>query len=469
MKNKKIKLIFLLEVFLISISFYADSLPKYNQVTFLIKHLSLFAFLAIILILSILLIRKLISKQLNRINKDINKNFKKWGTVIVFGVGLYMISSWQVNYIEEHETPYIVDCSYYDVYGHKLYESSLPLNCSKPLINEKTDEFLSMSFSESVEGVRDLFYVNHQQLGNYSENELNGKVEVTINVEYEDKKITNYEIEWLLKVEGRASEETFFGYKSYKKVIKNTYLDNKFISDQMNYSYEAIVSSKEELDQVTHYNFTDEDCKRDILTVTYEDINDNSKRASLSMEYIDLDGLSTVVKLGTGTINKDENGSNIPVYFNFKSGEQHDSQSYVTYDESSKDAKLIISFSERNPLSLVNKYKTFNGLPVIYETTNGLIVNNNPYTFERYTQLFSNDLYLESEHSSHELWKIVKNDVGYRLEHYDTVNKNFHLVWLYKGSNLKYYEIPYLNYEQMLFYPYWRAEIIYERNPIIYS
>ncbi|ERJ13198.1 hypothetical protein [Haloplasma contractile] len=491
----------ILEIFFLSSAIYARNLPKYNQVAFIIKHISVFAFLAIILIVSILFIRFLIIKQLLRVNKTINQSYKKWFTLIVMGAGLYVVSITQLNYIKANETPKLVDCTYYDQYGHKLYESTLPLSCPNVNVNKKSDEFLSLSFNETVEGVRDSYYINDYQIASSTDSELKAEVDVKIKVEYDEltkSNIKNYEINWLLKVEIKKHQgETVYGYKSVKKVVNNTYLENQFMSNQINYLHEEIVSSKAELEAISHYDFTNERYKRDRLKVSYEDAEYHDLLASINMEYIDLNHSKEIVNWGMGefgklsdNLHKEMTAEQFTFYIDrgkyFEKDEDHKYFGIRRYNNGYNGLSLDVALSESNRVH--NGYQVYNELFIIGSTTSDKWLtrtrtgwNRNSdefYMFNRYSQLFSTDVHLEVDLYPRDLWVITERDFLYTVEHYNDETKyntlsngekiNQNLTRLYTDDPSEYYQIPYLDYETMFIDTPEKPNIIFERNPIIF-
>lgn len=229
MKTKKTMILGSALGALLTIIIIMALLPKYNQINFMIKHISIFVFLGIVLTTTLFILYKKLFERLQKLSIGNYQIYLKGFTAVVLGFGLYGISVVQFNYIDENETPLLVGCSYYDAWGNELYSNSLPLNCSEPEILESTDNILVVRFKEEYDGPNGTFTMGENIVEGGS---LLSSVLVDINIEYENQQIIHYEIKWTQSTKINNALGTRYAYKSLMKVVNNTYSEDNFESVQ---------------------------------------------------------------------------------------------------------------------------------------------------------------------------------------------------------------------------------------------
>lgn len=116
----QIVLLFLWVLFFV-LSRIMSTLPKYDHLVFVLKHLSYFTFYGLTLMLSVSVFYRILKREFSK--RVFSYKYLNITTLLVLIFGLVLITKNRINYIEEFETPVLIDCVYYDGLGNMIFDS----------------------------------------------------------------------------------------------------------------------------------------------------------------------------------------------------------------------------------------------------------------------------------------------------------------------------------------------------------
>lgn len=237
-------------------------LPTFNHLYFYIKHLSLYLFASIISIKILLYFYNKIVYN-NLLIKNKLKVLQVF-TLLFIGGFLYLIGNIQMLYIDKYESPNLYSCTYYDEYSNVIYSSQFYGVCPELDNVIQTDNTISFSVTETSTRYNSSYTVN----GVFVEGQNLYVYRLTeISIKYNtDNQIEEFSILSSTNIESDTQGEYHKKYYSLKKEIKNTYTDNSFESVYDYYFFEAEEYNFTSLENIQHYQFSEDDKERKIVT-----------------------------------------------------------------------------------------------------------------------------------------------------------------------------------------------------------
>ena len=293
---------------------------KYNQLNFIIKHISFFIFFSLVVFFSIHFFYKKLLSRIGSVKKINLTIFLRVFSLSVFALSLFAITNTQLDYIKENETPVLYECYYYDEYGNNIYNSFIPLGCPDFEVISETDNSIHLQLTETVTADNAEFAAL-----NFLEGKLDIEILVDIQIEYADTKIVSYVNNWTETGEIDINGEIRYGYISVRKEITNTYSDDSFFeSEQHNYYYENEYTENSD-NLYNHYDFTDYTHKIDTITATQTYNSDLEEYIiNLEIEKTDLEGVTSTDIIATGELLNQSDTHRFMKY---------DSHDYFNYDQ----------------------------------------------------------------------------------------------------------------------------------------
>ncbi|MCK5762028.1 MAG: hypothetical protein KAH16_03925, partial [Candidatus Izimaplasma sp.] len=244
----------------------ATFLPFYEPLYFYTKHVSLFLLVSLIFFG---ILRQFYTRLENML--DSKKYIVKFLTVIAFGLLIFGFSEAQMKYINIFETPAISGCTYYDSYGNLIYDTILPMNCGELDVITNTPSKLEVTIIEKMSNEYRPGESSLAEMYPIWGNSFSGvkKTDITVTYDLQGRILTvsllsstNYEI---IDNESVYSYNPYIYYNSFKRIVVNEYFEDSFKSTQKVYVLEDIVGSWSQLNQVEHYNFSEEEGVTEIL------------------------------------------------------------------------------------------------------------------------------------------------------------------------------------------------------------
>lgn len=136
----------------------AWSLPKYNQIFFVSKHILTFLTAGLFFIAVVLYFYKKFRNQEELISTPRRLRVLQALTVFTIALLLLIIAFQQNSYIDEWETPPVEACYYYDQYGNYIHGSRMTYSCPEPTIIQDSENRLILEFEYVFVGEREHAY-----------------------------------------------------------------------------------------------------------------------------------------------------------------------------------------------------------------------------------------------------------------------------------------------------------------------
>lgn len=364
-----------------------STLPKYDQLVFVLKHLSYFTFYGLTLMISVSVFYRILKKEFSK--RVFSYKYLNIMTLLVLIIGLVMITKERINYIEEFETPVLVDCVYYDDLGNMIFDAKDSNSvCPSFEVIFESDNLIELRSELEISGDMWLDY------------DLKIEAPVTI-YETIDLKMT-YEDDLLKTYQQNISTtaiiydvQTRYERHSNELYVENNYLEDHFYSVQKHAYQKQIFDALPE-DVFTHSVFEEEE----YLYNKYDSIRVNNE----GLEQIVISG-SREFKVASQTTYNDEikivNVS--PIYI-----------------EKSDDLEHYQYMIDAYPSDEINDYGSF-----IFKDDELLVTKENPRGSGPFETTYHKigEYWLLEEHTSYErdgINRIYKNTVDY----YKTVLSN---------------------------------------------
>ena len=256
---KNIKLVLLgTFVILLSIVIATFVAYRYNQVIFMIRHISLYVLLSFVSVVGLLMLYRLLKDSI--INLKINNGlvFLKGFTALIYVLILFLISTLQMGYIDLYETPLLTGCEYADDLGNLIYGTDLPYECGEPSIISETANEIVFEFSEAYAGINEVFEIDGKTVTGGS---MDMNVLATVTMRYDhvlgNKVLAYQEIQWTQSTILSNALGVRYAYKSVTKVIENSYLEDEFYSNAKTYKVERLDDEPYTLFNVGHEPLTE--------------------------------------------------------------------------------------------------------------------------------------------------------------------------------------------------------------------
>ena len=170
------------------------SLPKYNQVFFVSKHILTFLTAGIFIITVVLYFYRKFRNQEGLINTPGRLRILQALTVLTITLLLFIIAFQQNSYIDEWETPPVEACYYYDQYGNYIHGSRMTYSCPEPTIIQDSENRLILEFEYVFVGEREHAYSSGTGVfGDYQYNRVeDGYGMVRVELHYTNEGIIHY-------------------------------------------------------------------------------------------------------------------------------------------------------------------------------------------------------------------------------------------------------------------------------------
>lgn len=412
---------------LIAIYIGSKLLPWFTNVTYYIKHMSIFLLISFISYLIV----GYVYNQINLKTKTDNQ-IRLNGILRVFtqGVLLVIIVFAQVRYVERKDTVELSHCEYYDANGNLLFESQYYFGCPEDTVIETTETSLKMSFFQKTEDVYITEYFYNSELG-LEDNEydvygyMNFELSTTINITYTDLGYIETSETTHSLVANNLREETAV-LTTKRILLDNTYIDG---------IYTSLKTSTTTFD-VDHeflhkpYHLTDEDTAKH-YEYTYTTLSQEDDYDEVHVYIVNsnefgnpLDG-ETPELLLSSKITKNSNGFTASIksfdYFNIEMDIQEEYSRYA-YDVIDMDA--VYDWESVGNIPLLKKSRSYDNIGNIdYRVINKDAVievrenGNQVFYFRDYSDVFNQYPSL-----------IKKTDYGYINEDYYTPNNNYFIL-----------------------------------------
>jgi len=201
-----------------------SALPKYDQLVFVLKHLSYYTFYGLTLMLSVSVLYRILEKEF--IKRLFSCKYLNIMTICILAIGLVIITKERINYIEKFETPVLTNCVYYDNLGNMIFDARYS--------NAVCPTFEVISISNDFVELRSQTTLNGDTWINL---DLGQEVPVTIyetidiKLIYEDGLLTTYQ-QNLTTAAIVYDIETRYERYSEELYVENTYQEDHFYSVQ---------------------------------------------------------------------------------------------------------------------------------------------------------------------------------------------------------------------------------------------
>ena len=466
MKKKIYIIIAIILAVLFGAIIYTSFQSKYNEIIFLVRHISLFTLLALIALIVILYFYKFVIKKVDS-NKHIN--YIRIFTALVFIGVLSLGSAIQLKYIERYDSPILSSCSYYDEYGNILYHNHLPMSCEEPVVTQNGNETILL-FEEQYDGPFEQFWVDEQLF-------QNGTIEinlyVTVKVVHIDNKLTYYSINWMEFAEITVDNTIYYGYITREKIVENTYLEKTFISNQKGYNFQDVNNN-------VFYPFSsyrDFDSSEQVFEIEYqmfytEQYGTNSDIKEFRIDKIDLlNAPDETEHIARGLRKETEEGEFIQISKINSGFTELGVMRYVFNEDSSR---FILGPNNGGATTTIF---TADIIKEYGYKDNNLIINSfetpaSPFTLDVYSSLNNDSINVEVP-KLESYQKIFRTEYGYLQENYvDGITETDLLIHLTQNSlsDMSYYsynnDMEFLNYENLIFEPWPELYVIDHYRPI---
>lgn len=453
-------------------------LPFYKPLYFFTKHISLFLLVSLIFI-------GVLKRYYNRLDAMFNsrKYIVRSLTVIAFGLLIFGFSEVQMLYIDTFETPEVDGCSYYDSYGNLIYDTILPMNCGEIEVITNTPSKLEITVVERMSDEYQAGYTGNNELYPLWGDSFSGvkKTDITVTYDSEGRILTvsllsstNYEI---IDNESLYSYNPYIYYNSFKRVVVNEYFEDSFKSTQKVYVLEDIVGSWSQLDEITHYDFSEDESVTEILESSIFSMDTGEFKIFKVTKETIVDGDVTTETIATGyfieTGTKYTNKITYNVHIN-EEGFQGENRYVVspgegsfkeTHEMSGYDLYYAVEYENYREIKNLQSIKSFE----LIDQDISYIASNS------YTKL-GNRIYTDIGTNS--LGIIDQTEFGFKISYYglpdgflskDTQDTRWKIDMLSMENNVggKYNLYKIFDYEEYLIDTYIYSYIVYEENPLI--
>lgn len=471
MKKKIIILAFLL-FGLFTIAIYASFQVKYNQTIFIIKHTSFFLFFALLILI---LVKYSYSRALKNdyFGSDKRQVYLKLYTAVIFGFLVFGISRVQLLYINIYETPSLVECYYYDQYGNYLHGSRFSYVCPELIVTSLNDEdfefYLEYDFPETDPNK----YQRTNDSNWYQIKEAFALVNISVSydeyqnitsmiyqetIQYIRYEYPNYESEDI-----DTSDRFEQKYASSSRIdISTEYSETEVTQTNRVYTYEYSNVSFDDIEDATHYNFSNETPKWE--NSYHIDINTLSEYKKEFTIYIN-DDFETYYAEGY----VEDTDTNVDLFYRLNSENLSDSIQ-------PKDRFESITFTPEKGV-IRTKEHLGSQHSYIYDYNSDLNIN---YIQSKYDLIEGREEYSYSDYvsggnfaieSDRYLYKFYNESYGFRIEEYTENSSTREIPYGYGGQvtnilfgadymvygtygqmNLIYFYQPVLNFNPMIKY-----------------
>lgn len=452
-------------------------LPFYKPLYFYTKHISLFILVSLI----IFGILKYFYNEL-KIEYKSRINLIKVLTIITFGIILFGFSEAQMIYIETYETPDIDGCSYYDSYGNLIYDTILPMSCGELEVKVNTPDKLEITITERLSGeFRAGESIDVDMFPAWGDS-FSGFKKTDITVTYDSKgrmltaellSSTNYEI---IDNESVYSYNPYIYYNSFKREVINEYFEDSFKSTQKIYVIDDEIGSWTSLEEIEHYNFTEDEGVTKILRSDIFSSTGEFNIFKISKETI-VDEVSTIEDVAMGYFKDLGIEYSNEIHYDVLINEEYfeGESKYVVYPGEG-------SFRETHEMSAYNlfysiEFEDYKGIKNLHKVKSfelidqDLTINaNNSYSRTM------NRIYTDVEGNS--LGIIEETEFGFRIAYYalpdgflsrDSHDSRWKINMLTTANSLggKYNLYKIFDYEEDLIDDFIYMYFVYDENPLI--
>jgi hypothetical protein len=238
--------------------------PWFTNITYYIKHMSVFVFLSF----TSYIIIKYVYEYFNNHAKT-NNQIKLNGVmrVSIQALLLTVILFAQLRYIERKDTVVNNHCEYYDQFGNMIFESQYYFECPTYSIIENTNNSLMMEFNQKTKDYYFTTYYYNPELSLDEESNtilgnMNFELLTTISITYNDEGyIINSETIHSLVANNHKTKQSVLTTK--KIILNNTYNDGLYTSLKttttgfdMNYQYQEKPIHLSLEDSPKYYEYT---------------------------------------------------------------------------------------------------------------------------------------------------------------------------------------------------------------------
>ncbi len=435
-----ISIAILFVIFLIAIF-----LPFYKPLYFFTKHISLFLLVSLIFF-------GILKRFYNQLETklDSKKYILKSLTVITFGLLIFVFSEVQMAYINTFETPAISGCTYYDSHGNLIYDTILPMNCGEIEVIINTPYRLEITVIERMSNEYRVGESDLTEMYPIWGDSFSGVKKTDITVTYDSKgriitasllSSTNYEI---IDNESVYSYNPYIYYNSFKRIVINEYYEDSFKSTQKVYVLEDIVGNWSQLDEVTHYDFSEDEGVIEILRSDISGSVGNTDFFTVTKETI-TQGVSNTEEIAvghiedsTGEYSKEISYKVLVDQIQYPAGSVHkhylgENSFKETLEIEEFDIYYAVEFEDYGKINNLHKAKTLE-----------LVDQDILYTAKNSYSLTENRIYTDIEGNA--LGIIEFTEFGYRVAYYNVEEHGGILFEIDMDVRWKIFELTTGNY-----------------------